>query len=95
MPEPKVVSVSEFKATCLRLFDEVRRSREPILVTRRGEPIALVSPPPVASVSDSWLGSMRDSADISGDIIEPELSPDDWERGARQGWERAEQDAAG
>jgi len=40
----KSVSVSEFKAKGLALFDEVASSGEVITVTKRGKPIAQVVP---------------------------------------------------
>jgi prevent-host-death family protein len=43
--EQEVVSVSKFKATCLALLDKVNRTGQPVLVTKQGEPIALITPP--------------------------------------------------
>jgi antitoxin (DNA-binding transcriptional repressor) of toxin-antitoxin stability system len=43
--EEETVPVSQFKATCLALLDKVKRTRKPILVARKGEPLALVGPP--------------------------------------------------
>jgi len=37
------ISVSEFKARCLGLLDEVATTGEPIVVTKRGTPIAQVT----------------------------------------------------
>ena len=38
------VAISELKAHCLRLVDEVARRRREIIVTKRGKPIARVAP---------------------------------------------------
>jgi prevent-host-death family protein len=43
---PETISISKFKATCLRLLDNVNKTGKSIIVTRNGEPIALVTPPP-------------------------------------------------
>lgn len=40
----KKVSVSEFKAKSLGLFEEVSKTGLEVLVTKRGEPIAVVVP---------------------------------------------------
>ena len=40
----KTVAVSEFKAHCLRLVDEVARQGRGIVVTKRGRPIARLVP---------------------------------------------------
>ena len=44
----EIVPVTKFKAACLALLDKVKSTGRPILVTRQGEPIALISPPPTA-----------------------------------------------
>ena len=76
---PQEITISKFKATCLRLLDQVKKTGQPLLVTRKGEPIALVSPPPPRGKPNSWLGSMKDSIKITGDIISPVLDEKDWE----------------
>ncbi|MEJ7705393.1 MAG: type II toxin-antitoxin system Phd/YefM family antitoxin [Geodermatophilaceae bacterium] len=38
------VQASTFKAQCLALLDEVARSRNPILVTKHGKPVARLVP---------------------------------------------------
>ena len=72
------IQISKFKATCLAVLDRVAQTREPVLVTRRGKPIARIVPP-AASPAASWLGSMKGSVTIHGDIIAPAAAPSDWE----------------
>ena len=81
MREPPLesISISEFKATCLAVLERVRRTGRPVLVTRRGEPIAEVSPPSLSPASADWLGSMQGTATIVGDIVEPAVAPGEWE----------------
>jgi prevent-host-death family protein len=74
----KKVAISEFKAKCLSLLDQVQKTKRPILITRRGEPVAEVVPPtPVRS--NDWIGSMKDEMEILGDLIAPASDEDDWE----------------
>lgn len=73
------VTISKFKATCLRLLDDVKKTGLPILVTRKGEPIALVTPPPPPPKPRAWLGSLKNSIKITGDIISPASDEEDWE----------------
>src|SRR2546422_213809 len=40
----RTVKISELKAHCLRLVEEVARKRRDILITKRGKPIARVVP---------------------------------------------------
>lgn len=73
----EIVPISTFKATCLALLDKVKKTGKPILVTRKGEPIALVIPPPEKSAD--WLGSFKTSGKIVGDIISPTSEEGDWD----------------
>jgi prevent-host-death family protein len=75
----QTVPISKFKATCLRLLDDVNRTGKPLLVTRNGEPIALVSPPPPPPKSDSWIGFMSDDLQITGDVVSPASDETQWE----------------
>jgi prevent-host-death family protein len=40
----RTISASRFKAQCLALLDEVAASGETIVITKRGKPVARVSP---------------------------------------------------
>jgi prevent-host-death family protein len=76
---PQAVAVSEFKATCLKLLEQVRRTGTPVLVTKRGEPIAMVVPVLPPPPQPSWLGMGAGSARIVGDIMAPLVAESDWE----------------
>jgi prevent-host-death family protein len=76
---PETVAISEFKARCLALLERVRRTGQPLIVTRHGRPIAEVVPPSTHRSSVSWLGSAAGSARITGDIIAPAAELDEWE----------------
>jgi prevent-host-death family protein len=65
------VAISEFKAKCLSLLEEVSKTRTPLRVTRRGKAIADVVPTSSEAEERSWIGSMSDSIKIVGDIISP------------------------
>jgi prevent-host-death family protein len=69
----ETISASEFKATCLALLDKVGRTGQPILVTKRGKPVAQLAPPPPPEKKGSWLGCMRGTGVILGDIVGPVL----------------------
>lgn len=42
--DTREISVSRFKATCLKLFDDIARSGDELIVTKRGRPVAKVVP---------------------------------------------------
>lgn len=75
----KKVAISEFKAKCLALLDEVAKTRQPLLVTRFGKPIAEVVPPSPEKARADWFGSMVGTMEIVGDIVSPVIDPDDFE----------------
>ena len=75
----QTVTISTFKATCLRLLDEVNKTGESLLITRNGEPIALVSPPPAPPRADGWIGFMKDKLAIKGDVVSPASDEAEWE----------------
>ena len=75
----EILSISKFKATCLARLDRVKRTRQPLLITRKGEPIAEVRPPSAIRRSKGWLGSLRSTGLIKGDIVAPAAGEDEWE----------------
>src|ERR1017187_7359585 len=79
----KEVAISVFKAKCLGILEEVRKTRKPIRVTRFGKPVAEVIPPSLGKPTGRRLGSMVGTGKILGDIVGPTGSWDDW--GASRG----------
>jgi prevent-host-death family protein len=75
----ETISASEFKATCLALIQKVKRTGQPILITRRGEPIAQLVPPPPPKDAGAWLGCMEGRIRFLGDIVAPVSDEDEWE----------------
>jgi prevent-host-death family protein len=71
------IAISKFKATCLGVLEDVRRTGKPVRITRFGKPVAEIVPatPPLKK---SWLGCMRDSTEICGDIVGPIGAFDGW-----------------
>ena len=73
------IAISKFKATCLGVLERVRRTRQPVLVTRFGKPVAEIVPPSREPRPVNWLGSMAGTGKITGDIVSPVVDADDWE----------------
>lgn len=69
-PVMQVVKASEFKAKCLALMDEVASTREGVLITKNGKPVAELRPhrPPRAK---SLIGLHKGQIKILGDIVSP------------------------
>jgi prevent-host-death family protein len=64
------VPAGEFKARCLKLMDEVREQRRPIVITKRGKPVARLVPVEEPA-REPIFGRMRGSVTILGDIVGP------------------------
>jgi prevent-host-death family protein len=73
------IAISEFKAKCLSLLEEVSKTKMPLRVTRRGKAIADVIPTSTEGNERSWIGCMAGSVDIIGDIVSPVIDLEDIE----------------
>jgi prevent-host-death family protein len=72
----RTIPAGEFKAKCLALMDEVQATGQPVIVTKRGKPVAWLTPPrdePVQPVTaDSIFDSLRGMLSVPGQTIEPD-----------------------
>jgi prevent-host-death family protein len=66
---PRVIKASEFRAKCLALMDEVERTGEVIVITKRGKPVAELVPH--RKSRPKLFGLLKDQLFITGDIISP------------------------
>jgi len=73
----KTLAVSDFKAKCIAVLREAQRNGEPLLVTRRGRPLARIEPISEDS-SKRQLGLHRGRMRIRRDIVGM-TSEDDWD----------------
>lgn len=67
--KPPEIGASEFKANCLRLMDDVARRRTPIVITKRGKPVAKLVPIDEGPID--IFGRMAGTIKIVGDIVSP------------------------
>lgn len=63
------IAISKFKATCLAVLEDVRRTNKPVRVTRFGKPVAEIVPPTIAR--KRIFGGMAGTVEIIGDIVGP------------------------
>ena len=73
--------ISEFKAKCIAVIREVRRTRTPLIVACRGEPIARIEPI-VPEPARRCLGSLRGHMQIEADIVHGDFDFE-WEEANR------------
>jgi prevent-host-death family protein len=73
----KAIPITEFKAKCLRLIEEVNRTGEPIEVTKHGKPMVKVSPS--GRIADWTPGRGRHTVDFVGDVESSVIPAEQWE----------------
>jgi prevent-host-death family protein len=61
------LSISEFKAKCLRLIEDVAQKHTELVIFKRGHPLAKVVP--FELERPSILGFMQGTATIHGDVV--------------------------
>ena len=74
----KIVGATEFKASCLRIIDEMNRDQEAVTITKRGKPVAVLSPVKKAGKPKSLFGAMRGSVLRYDDPFSPAVDPQEW-----------------
>jgi len=75
----KEVAISEFKAKCLGILEEVRKTRSPVRITRFGRPVAEVIPPSPEKAGAKRLGCMAGTGRILGDIVGSVSDESEWD----------------
>jgi prevent-host-death family protein len=65
----KVVAAAEFKNSCLALLDEVQRTRQRVIVTRHGKPVAQIQPIDPAPRAPG--NPLKGSIVREGDLVSP------------------------
>lgn len=68
------INAAEFKAKCLKLLDQVAATHEPLVITKRGRPVAKLVPID-EETPESMFGYMRGTVTILGDIIDVPQDP--------------------
>jgi prevent-host-death family protein len=70
------MGAADFKARCLQVIEDVRRTRRPVTITKRGVPFAkLVPVDPPAPLA---LGALEGKFASAGDIVSSPLSDREW-----------------
>jgi prevent-host-death family protein len=75
----KEIAISEFKAKCLGILEEVRKTRRPIRVTRFGKPVAEVVPSTPEKATGRKLGCMIGTGRILGDVVGSISDESEWD----------------
>jgi prevent-host-death family protein len=72
----KTMAAGAFKVHCLKVMDEVQSKRQSVLITKRGKPVAKLVP--VEQEKDDIFGFFKGKGVITGDVVSPALTPEEW-----------------
>ena len=74
----KTIAAAAFQAKCLRIINEMAEDGEPVTITNRGKPVAVLSPVPPEHAERSIIGAMKGSVLAYDDPFAPAADPADW-----------------
>jgi prevent-host-death family protein len=74
----KTMAAGKFKATCLKVMDEVQAKREQVVITKNGKPVAKLVPVSLEE-PDPIFGFYKGKLEIVGDIMSPGFDADEWD----------------
>jgi len=91
----QTMAAGEFKAKCLRVIDEVKATGKTVIITKRGKPVARISPLEASpQEKKSIFGRLRPMGVITGDIVSSEFTDAEWDRMFDEKWDRIEKGSA-
>jgi prevent-host-death family protein len=70
------MAAGSFKAKCLAVMDEVQAKRVTVVITKRGKPVAKLVP--IETETDDIFGFLVGKGTITGDVVSPILSEEEW-----------------
>ncbi len=76
----KTIPAARFKAGCLKIMDEVKARREPVVITKKGKPVVQLLP--IEEPDGDVFGCLAGDLEIVGDIVASVVAPSDW-KGSR------------
>ena len=72
----KKVAAGSFKTNCLAIMDEVQSTRETVVITKHGKPVAKLVP--ATDETDDIYNFLAGKGAVAGDVVSPALSPKEW-----------------
>jgi prevent-host-death family protein len=71
----KEIAASTFKAQCLALLEDVRSTKSPLVITKRGKPVAKLVP--IDEPKDDFIGRLKGVFEVVGELDSD--PPEAWE----------------
>ena len=74
----ETINASDFKARCLAILDRVHKTGEPVLILKRGRPVAELLPARQTRAEYPQL-ELKGSVTVLADIMEPVVPEEHWD----------------
>ena len=75
----KTVAASAFQTNCLRIINEMREDGEPVTITNRGKPVAVLSPVQPEREIGSIIGAMKGTVLAYDNPFAPAVDSSEWD----------------
>ena len=75
----KTIAASAFQAQCLRIINELREDGEPVTITNRGRPVAVLSPVQPEPETRSIIGAMKGTVLAYDNPFAPAVDSSAWD----------------
>ena len=72
----KKMTLTEFRQRCHEVVNVLGKTREPVVITKNGKPIARLLP--ASRPARNFLGCLAGIIEIVGDIESPVVRAEDW-----------------
>ena len=77
-PTNVLIAAAHFKADCLKVIDQMSRDHRPVTITKRGRPVATLSPI-ASSLPKSIIGALKGAVLRYDDPFAPVAPASDWD----------------
>jgi len=72
------IQLSQFKSNCDTILEDVNQTHKSVVITQNGKSLAKIVPM-LSTDQESWLGCMKGTGKVLGDIISPAEDTEAWE----------------
>jgi prevent-host-death family protein len=79
----KHIGAAEFRNSCLQILDQMTQDRESVTITKRGRPVAVLSPVVDATPTKTLFGAMAGTVLRYGEPLAPAIDPESWDSNRR------------
>ncbi len=68
------MAIGNFKATCLKVLENIHTLKEPLVITKRGKPIVKIHP-----INEGLKSSLYGSVVFEDNIISKSINKNEWD----------------